>query len=58
MRKFLILLLGLSLLLSVAPNVRAQQNLATADLYTADVSPSQQFPRLMYSIRMAFSHRT
>ncbi len=46
MRKFFVLLLGLSLLLSAAPalHVRARQtNLASADLYTADVSA---FPKV------------
>ena len=39
MRKFCALLLCLSLLLSAAPDARAQQtNLASADLYTVDVS--------------------
>ena len=38
MRKFLALFLSLSLLLGAAPKAYAQQNLATADLYTADVS--------------------
>ena len=38
MRKFLTLLLSLSLLLGTAPKVSAQQNSATADLYPADIS--------------------
>ncbi|MBI5943401.1 MAG: FHA domain-containing protein [Chloroflexi bacterium] len=38
MRKSLLLFLSLSLLLGAAPNVSAQQNSATADLYPADIS--------------------
>ncbi|MDO8752658.1 MAG: FHA domain-containing protein [Anaerolineales bacterium] len=38
MRKLLALFLSLGLLLGTAPSVRAQQNLATATLYTADAS--------------------
>ena len=38
MRKFFALLLSLGLLFGAASNVRAQQNLASADLYPADAS--------------------
>lgn len=38
MRKFFALFLGLSLLLGVAPSVRAQENLASAALYNAEAS--------------------
>ncbi len=38
MRKFFALFLSLSLLLSAAPSVHAQQNLASANLYPVDVS--------------------
>lgn len=38
MRKFFALLLSLSLFLGAAPSVRAQQNLASATLYTAEAS--------------------
>ena len=38
MRKFLALIFSLSLLLSAAPKVYAQQNTASADLYPADIS--------------------
>ena len=38
MRKFFALLLSLSLLLSVVPSVRAQENLASAILYNAEAS--------------------
>ena len=38
MRKLFILLLSLSLLLGAAPSVHAQQNLASANLYPADLS--------------------
>ena len=43
MRKFLALLFSLSLLLGAASPVRAQQNLALANLYPVDVS---SFPRI------------
>ncbi len=38
MRKFLVLLLSLSLLLSAVPSVHAQENLASAALYNAEAS--------------------
>ena len=49
MRKFLTLLFSLSLLLSAAPsvNVYAQQNSATADLYTADISAFPEVSALL-----------
>ena len=43
MRKFLALFFSLNLLLSAAPNVHAQQSLASADLHPADVSA---FPKI------------
>jgi len=43
MRKFLVLLLSLSLLLGVVTSVRAQQNPAFAELYPADISA---FPKV------------
>ena len=43
MRKFLVLILSLSLLLGAVPGVHAQQALASADLHPADVSA---FPKI------------
>ena len=43
MRKFLVLIFSLSLLLGAVPGVHAQQALASADLYPADVSA---FPKI------------
>ena len=55
MRKFLVLLLSLSLLLGAAhaQRVSAQQNLASADLYPADVSA---FPKVSVLLDVFDSH--